>query len=97
MNLNRLYFSFGLLFVAQYAAAATTVAGLAPYERPAGAPVITSDAPLSDVQKERFFHGVDKPVPPGVEVVAQPGGWYTPFNRPGMHDYYDIRGWHKKP
>ncbi|MCL2830665.1 MAG: hypothetical protein FWD77_08020 [Betaproteobacteria bacterium] len=97
MNLNRLYFSLGLLFAAKCAIAAPSVAGLAPYERPTDAPVISADAPLSDAQKEHFFHGVEKPLPPSVESVAQPGNWYTPFNRPGMHGYYDIRGWHKKP
>lgn len=76
------------------AAAPAEVAGLAPYERPAGAPRIEAPPP-SD--KPRTLHGIPDPAPPGLKFVRDQGAWYTPFDRPGMPPPYDLRGWHAQP
>lgn len=82
-----------LLAVAAQAAPASDypVAGLAPHERPAGAPRVNTDLP---VDTTRALHGVPAPRPAGLEFVEGQGGWYTPFTRPGMTGRYDLRGWH---
>jgi hypothetical protein len=68
------------------------VAGLAPEQRPMGAPRITADTPLD---KKRALHGITDPVPPSiVKLLEQQGGWYTPFAQPGTPSPYDPRGWH---
>lgn len=70
------------------------VAGLAPYERPANAPVI-SQALRSPEWSQRLVRGIEQPLPQGLHFLKDQGQWYTPFNRPGMPGYYDLRGWHK--
>ena len=75
---------------------AAPVAGLAPYERPAGAPVIRSVARTPE-QAAKLTTGVTQPLPQGLEWLKDQGNWYTPFTRPGMVGYYDLRGWHGAP
>lgn len=70
------------------------VAGLAPYERPQGAPVLLE--PLPEATRAQWAtHGISDPVPPAIlAFVKNQGAWYTPFSHPGMTGRYDIRGWH---
>jgi hypothetical protein len=70
------------------------IAGTAPYQRPAGAPSITS------VRHDPAWYaaaltGVSQPYPASLRFLEDQGNWYTPFNRPGMLPPYDIRGWHR--
>ena len=70
------------------------IAGVTPYQRPAGAPVIQW------VQHDRawFEHaltGIQRPYPRSLYFLDNQGNWYTPFTRPGMTPPYDIRGWHQ--
>ena len=70
------------------------VAGLTPWERPAGAPVIKS----VDRDPEWFRHaltGISRPYPTSLRFLDDQGNWHTPFDRPGMTGPYDIRGWHQ--
>ena len=69
------------------------VAGLAPYERPAGAPVILAFASGSDWQN-RALKGVSEPRPTSLNFLNDQGAWYTPFIHPGIPGYYDLRRWH---
>jgi hypothetical protein len=77
------------------AASAYPIAGTQPSQRPVGAPVI------HEVQKPegwytRALTGVSKPYPYSLKFLEDQGNWYTPFNRPGMPGYYDIRGWYSQ-
>ncbi|MCU7937801.1 MAG: hypothetical protein KZQ64_04960 [gamma proteobacterium symbiont of Bathyaustriella thionipta] len=70
------------------------VAGVAPSQRPAGAPV------MEWVQHNQAWYkyaltGVDAPYPKSLYFLDNQGDWYTPFNRTGMTGPYDIRGWHR--
>ena len=76
-------------------AAASTVAGLAPFERPEGAPVVTQFQP-SPEWRAKALHGVSAPIPPTLKFLDDQGPWYSPFTQPGMPGRYDIRGWHAK-
>lgn len=69
------------------------VAGVNPERRPDGAPVISQTARPSE---DRFFFGVSKPRPASLSWFSDQGGWYTPFDRPGMTGPYDIRAWHTR-
>ncbi|MCU0836328.1 MAG: hypothetical protein MUC77_18150 [Chromatiaceae bacterium] len=69
------------------------IAGTAPSQRPAGAPVIL------EVQRDaewyrRALTGISAPYPASLRFLEDQGNWYTPFTRPGMLPPYDIRGWH---
>jgi hypothetical protein len=75
------------------AEASFPVAGLAPYARPAGAPVLTQDARSPEWMRHALF-GVSEPFPTSLLFLMYQGHWYTPFTRPGMPGIYDIRGWH---
>ena len=75
-------------------AEAAPVAGLAPYERPAGAPVIRNPV-LTPEQRAQATRGIAQPLPAGLGFLADQGAWYTPFTHPGMPGYYDIRGLHR--
>jgi len=68
------------------------MAGLHPDQRPEGAPVIRDVQHPKDWDK-LVVHGIAKPIPPHLGI-ADLGGWYTPFSRPGMLARYDLRGWH---
>jgi hypothetical protein len=81
----------GLPAAAQQAQPA--IAGLAPHERPAEAPILGQFSP--DLGwRARTLHGVSEPVPPALRFIDSQGAWYTPFDRPGMTGRYDLRGWH---
>lgn len=76
-------------------AAEYPIAGLAPDSRPAGAPK-TTVATRAAGWDARFFQGVASPRPASLAWSADQGGWYTPFDRPGMIGPYDIRNWRSK-
>jgi len=83
--------SIGMAFSAQ--AGNYPIAGVKPYQRPEAAPVI------QQVQKGKNWyaqalHGTTPPYPESFKFLEHQGNWHTPFNRPGMTGYYDIRGWH---
>ena len=68
------------------------VAGLAPHQRPEGAPAIkefTSDP----AWRARALTGASAPVPASLRFLDDQGAWYTPFNHPGGPGYYDLRRW----
>ena len=69
------------------------VAGLAPYQRPEGAPVIKEFTP-DPAWRARALTGVSAPVPASLRFLDDQGAWYTPFNHPGGPGYYDLRQWH---
>lgn len=70
------------------------VAGLAPHQRPAGAPVVRKFIPDADWRR-RALTGINEPLPVGLEILSRHGAWYTPFNQPGMPGPYDLRQWHQ--
>jgi hypothetical protein len=72
------------------------IAGLKPWERPAGAPVITEFA-KDQAWYAAALQGVDKPYPGSLKFLDDQGGWFNPFTRPGMLGLFDIRGWHQSP
>lgn len=77
-------------------AAAETVpyiAGTAPSERPAGAPVITEFV-QTPAWRAHALTGVLEPLPASLVWLEDQGAWFTPFIHPGMPGPYDIRGWH---
>jgi hypothetical protein len=69
------------------------VAGLAPYQRPEGAPVI-SDVSHDAAWRARALTGISAPVPASLRFLDTQGTWYTPFNHPGARGYYDLRQWY---
>ncbi len=75
---------------------AAPIAGLAPYQRPDGAPVI-QQFEQSPAWNERALRGVSQPVPASFKWLQDQGAWYTPFVLPGMPGYYDLRQWHTPP
>jgi hypothetical protein len=70
------------------------IAGLTPYERPVGAPVITQ-FDKDGTWYTQALHGVDRPYPSSLGFLENQGAWHTPFNRPGAPPPYDIRGWYQ--
>jgi len=70
------------------------VAGLAPHQRPANAPVLRVSPPQDAGQA---LHGVSSPIPDSLKFLKDQGGWFTPFTHPGMTGPYDLRGWHAEP
>lgn len=75
------------------AGAVPAVAGLTPWQRPAGAPVIRNFEQTPEWQA-KALRGLGEPAT-GTGFLKHQGAWYTPFNRPGMPGYYDIRGLHQ--
>lgn len=74
-------------------AGAYPIAGVEPWHRPTGAPVI------KEVRKDkawyrRALHGIRPPYPASFRFLEDQGNWYTPFNHPGMLPPYDLRRWH---
>ncbi len=69
------------------------VAGLRPFERPAGAPLIAS-FDQNEAWKAKALRGIGEPQT-GVGFLKDQGAWYTPFTRANMPGRYDIRGLHK--
>lgn len=98
----RRWIAAALMLGSTFAVAADTppptypVAGLAPYARPAGAPTIR-EFTVSSETLARWLHGIEGDRATGLGFLNNQGAWYTPFTHPGMPDYYDIRGWHRKP
>jgi hypothetical protein len=88
-----LIFALPDLAIAVETPGASFVAGLAPHQRPQGAPSIRAFAPEAN-WRARALTGVTAPMPPSLNFLDQQGAWYTPFNRPGMPGYYDLRQWH---
>ena len=82
----------GLIAGSAAIAADVPVAGLAPYQRPKGAPALNK-AP----EAARPLHGISQPVPASITAfMKDQGAWYSPFTHPGMPGYYDLRGWHDR-
>lgn len=77
------------------ATSAEFVAGLAPNQRPTGAPVIQEFAPSADWRTQSLA-GVSEPIPASLDFIDSQGAWYTPFNQPGMPGYYDLRNMHHR-
>jgi hypothetical protein len=69
------------------------IAGTQPSQRPQGAPAIDSVQRTPDWY-EHALTGVSRPYPYSLRFLEYQGNWHTPFNHPGMHGPYDIRGWH---
>lgn len=79
-----------LLISSEALSAGHPVAGLEPDRRPRGAPVVKVARPHAN-----GLFGIVAPIPSGVtSFMKDQGAWHTPFTRPGMVGYYDIRGWH---
>ncbi len=70
------------------------IAGLAPFQRPAHAPVLMA-SPVLDARQA--LRGVSTPIPDSLKFLKDQGGWFTPFAHPGMTGPYDLRGWHAAP
>ena len=71
------------------------IAGLAPHERPKGAPVIRAFDAAPDWRRQALT-GVAEPHPAGLDFLNNQGAWYTPFMCFGMTSPYDPRGWYVK-
>lgn len=84
------------IFPAVASAGVSVVAGLAPHQRPQGAPIIREFAVGSD-WRARALTGIAAPVPPSMAFLDHQGAWHTPFILPGMPGYYDLRQWHNAP
>ncbi len=67
---------------------------LAPYQRPAGAPVIEL-VRHNQAWYKQALTGVPQPYPRSLYFLENQGNWYTPFTHPGMTGRYDLRGWHQ--
>lgn len=86
--------TLSLAYAAQAVAAeGQFIAGTAPSQRPAGAPVIV-DVTRDGEWYRRALTGISMPYPASLRFLEDQGNWYTPFIRPGMLPPYDIRGWH---
>lgn len=83
----------GFCLLGGTASADFPIAGLEPWKRPAGAPVITS-VERDEAWYARALHGISQPYPASLRFLEDQGNWYTPFIHPGMPEPYDIRGWH---
>lgn len=69
------------------------IAGTQPSQRPQGAPKI-EEAVKPEGWYPKALTGISQPYPHSLRFLEDQGNWYTPFNRPGMSDPYDIRGWY---
>ena len=88
---------YPISLLAQSSSQTPFIAGLAPYERPQGAPGLLEALPEA-VRTRWATHGISEPVPPSIlAFLKYQGAWYTPFSHPGMTGNYDIRGWHTAP
>lgn len=86
-------FVLGQFFLLTVAFAQTAeVAGLRPYQRPAGAPVIERFE-ATDAWKAKATKGIGEPQT-GIGFLKDQGAWYTPFDRPNLPGRYDIRRLH---
>jgi hypothetical protein len=71
------------------------IAGIAPDQRPEGAPIV-QQAEHDGAWYTTALTGLSQPYPRSFRFLEDQGEWYTPFNRPGMEAPYDIRGWHQQ-
>lgn len=94
MRMLSSFLGASLLVSVSTAVAAYPVAGVKPFQRPEGAPVIQRFSKTSDWYAHALT-GVSQPYPGSLHFLESQGAWYTPFNHPGMTGRYDIRGWHK--
>lgn len=93
MSIHRLLLVSLLGFrLAAAQADAGPVAGLRPFERPSGAPIITVFEP-SEAWKAQARRGIPE-AQPGLDFLKDQGAWYTPFTQPNMPGRYDIRRLH---
>ncbi|MFO1034923.1 MAG: hypothetical protein U1E15_12925 [Hyphomicrobiales bacterium] len=74
-------------------ALADNIAGVAPSQRPAWAPVV------QEFKKDNAWYlaalkGVEAPYAPSLRFLDDQGAWFTPFIHRGMHSPYDPRGLH---
>ncbi len=69
------------------------LAGSAPFQRPANAPVIKSRNVTPEL-RALALRGVVEPVPASLKFLNDQGAWYTPFDQAGMPGYYDLRQLH---
>lgn len=83
------------LMLPVFAYGVSFIAGVEPYQRPAGAPVITTVDHDHDWYM-RALHGIASPYPASLRFLEDQGNWYTPFDHPGATGRYDIRNWHRK-
>lgn len=70
------------------------VGGRVPDQRPADAPPDLTSVNHNSNWYRHATYGISGPLPKSLEFLEDQGGWYTPFNRPGMTGPYDIRSWH---
>jgi len=80
--------------LSSFAWGADFVAGSAPAQRPANAPVIRQHQ-ISPEALGKRLHGVADPLPNNVVDAALAGSWFMPIAHPGMTGPYDLRGWHR--
>ncbi len=83
-----------LLSLPAGASAEPYIAGLTPWERPVGTPVITEYV-RDKAWYEHALTGVSQPYPESLGFLDFQGGWFNPFLHAGMTGPYDIRGWHR--
>ncbi|MEO5338641.1 MAG: hypothetical protein H7841_17410, partial [Magnetospirillum sp. WYHS-4] len=69
------------------------LAGVRPFERPAGVPFVTAVYKSPEWFKTALT-GIVEPIPPSLAFLKDQEFWFNPFTRPGMPGKYDIRGWH---
>lgn len=71
------------------------IAGMTPWQRPEGAPVIEWVQPHNREWYQKGLTGITSPYPSSLYFMDNQGNWYTPFINTGMLAPYDIRGWHQ--
>ncbi|PID37217.1 MAG: hypothetical protein CR993_01500 [Rhodobacterales bacterium] len=74
-------------------ATALFIAGVKPYERPEGAPVVSKFG-KNNAWYVYALTGVKAPYPSSLRFLEDQEAWFDPFLAPGMTGPYDIRGWH---
>lgn len=70
------------------------IAGVEPYQRPVGAPMITT-VDHDHNWYMRALHGIGRPYPASFRFLEDQGNWYTPFDHPGTTGRYNIRNWYR--
>jgi hypothetical protein len=95
MHVERLMLVLPALLLPLLAHGSSFIAGLEPYQRPAGAPMITTVEHDHDWYV-RALHGISRPYPASFRFLENQGNWSTPFNHPGATGRYDLRNWHGK-
>ncbi len=93
MAMTVAFHGVGLAGPAPYSPEEPFIAGVKPYERPAGAPVIR-EYDKDDAWYARALTGISEPYPYSLRFLEDQGAWFNPFLHPGMPPPYDLRGWH---